>query len=133
MKNVIFAVLMITMSGCTLHNSPYRVADISLAQNGQPCVAVPADSLTKGGKSKLLVLRVSERFADKNMHQVWERDEMKNPTLTVQPGECLPITFHFEKGKEYSVNVITAFSVSEVETKRIWSMAFTLDKLAQKR
>lgn len=133
MKKITLVVLTIALGGCTFHNSPYRVADVALAQNGQPCVAVPADSLTKGGKSKLLVLKVSERFADKNMHQVWERDDMENPTFTVQPGECLPFSFQFEKGKEYSVNVITAFSVSEVETKRIWSAAFTLEKLAQKQ
>lgn len=133
MKKIILTVISIALGGCTLHNSPYRAADISLAQNGQPCFAVPNDSLTKGGKSKLLVIRVAERFPDNSMHQVWERDDMKDPTFRVEPGECLPINFQFEKGKEYSVNAITAFSVSEVGTRRIWSTAFTLEKLAKKQ
>lgn len=133
MKKYVLSLLALAMGGCTLHNSPYRLAEVSLAKDGQPCVAVPVDSMTKDRKSRLLVLRVSERFADKQMHLVWQRDDMKNPTFIVQPGKCLPVHFRFEKGKEYSVNVITAFSAREVETKRIWSTSFTLEKPANKK
>ncbi|MCL2894307.1 putative T6SS immunity periplasmic lipoprotein [Brenneria tiliae] len=132
MKKLILVVLSTALSGCMVDNSPYRGAQISLAANGQPCVTVSKDSLTSEGKSKLLVLRVSARFPDNNMQQVWVRDDMSNPMLTVQPGECLPIDYHFEKSKEYSVSAITAFSASEVGTKRIWSVGFTLDDLAKK-
>ncbi len=127
------SVLSIALSGCTLHNSPHRAADISLAQNGQPCFAVPDDSLTRGGKSKLLVIRVAERSSDNYMRPVWERDYKSEPTFSVQPGKCLPIDYQFEKGKEYTIDAITAFSVSEVETKRIWLAGFTLEKLTQKQ
>ncbi|QEM93895.1 hypothetical protein FEI17_26290 [Kosakonia radicincitans] len=133
MKKIILIVVSVVLGGCALHNSPYRAADISLTQNGQPCFAVPNDSLTKGGKSKLLVIRVAERFPDNYMHPVWERDYKSEPTFSVQPGTCLPVDYHFEKGKEYTIDAITAFSVSEVETKRIWLASFTLEKLAERK
>jgi len=133
MKKLMLIACSLLLSGCMVDNSPYRAANISLSANGQPCVTVSKDSLTSDGKSKLLVLRVSERAPDNNMKQVWERNDMSNPTLTVIPDKCLPVDYHFEKGKEYSVTAITAFSASEVGTKRIWSAGFNLENLAPKR
>lgn len=129
MKILIITLLSTLLTGCIVDNSPYRAANILLNINGQPCISVRKDTLTSERKSKLLVLWVSQRAADNTMQQVWKRNDMNNSWFIVDPDECLPIDYHFEKNREYGVTAVTAVAVNQPDTKQIWHVSFTMDSL----
>ncbi|MDX5626639.1 MULTISPECIES: putative T6SS immunity periplasmic lipoprotein [unclassified Brenneria] len=121
--------IIIMLSGCGYgHHNSFRLALVTL-KNSQPCIAAEDESVTNSGHSKLLQIGISERLSDGKMHSVWERDDMENPTYTVLPLQCVPVPYHFEANKEYSVSLVTAYSSRDVDTKRIWVRNFTLEEL----